>query len=276
MEIYQGIILGIVQGLTEFLPVSSSGHLVLGQTLFGFTESQLIFDISVHVGTLLAVFVVYFKDILAILSSAGSFVSKIFTGQATADLIKEDKHLKMAGMIIIGSIPTAVIGLLLKKVEHILFTSTLLVGFMLILTGTILWLSRRYYYVDDNQIPKYGVKEAGFIGIIQGLAVIPGISRSGSTIAAGMFMGLDRPTAAKFSFLLSIPAIVGAEILGVKEMIETGAKLDAVTMIATLVSFITGLIALKVLIRLVHSGRFHLFAPYCWFVGVVVLVSNIV
>ncbi|MFH2059351.1 MAG: undecaprenyl-diphosphate phosphatase [Pseudomonadota bacterium] len=276
MEVYQGIVLGIVQGLTEFLPVSSSGHLVLGQTLFGFTESQLIFDISVHVGTLLAVFVVYFKDILAILSSTGSFLSKIFTGQATAVIIKEDKHLKMAGMIIIGSIPTAVIGLLLKKIEHILFTSTLLVGFMLILTGTILWLSRRYYYVDENQISKYGVKEAGVIGIVQGLAVIPGISRSGSTIAAGMFMGLDRPTAARFSFLLSIPAIVGAELLGVKEMMETGAKLDAATMIATLASFITGLIALKILIQLVHSGRFHLFAPYCWFVGAVVLVSNIV
>ncbi|MFH2092596.1 MAG: undecaprenyl-diphosphate phosphatase [Pseudomonadota bacterium] len=276
MEIYQGIVLGIVQGLTEFLPVSSSGHLVLGQTLFGVTESQLSFDISVHVGTLLAVFVVYFKDILAILSSVAGFVSKIVTRKPVADLIEQDKDLKMAGMIIVGSVPTAAIGLFLKQFEHFLFASTLLVGAMLILTGTILWLSRKYYHTEVNQNSTNGIKQAGIIGIVQGLAVIPGISRSGSTIAVGMFMGLDRPTAAKFSFLLSIPAIVGAELLGVKEMIQTGANLDSVTMIATLASFITGLIALKILIRLVDAGRFHFFAPYCWFAGTLILLSHIV
>ncbi len=275
MEIYQGIILGIVQGLTEFLPVSSSGHLVLGQTLFGMTESQLIFDISVHVGTLLAVLVVYFKDILDILVSLTRFVVAVTTRQPVSEQIKKDPHLRLAGMIFIGSVPTAIIGLLLKKMEHILFTSTLLVGLMLIVTGTILWLSRKYYTADIKKEKIYGLKEASIMGVVQGCAVIPGISRSGSTIAAGMFMGMDRSTAAKFSFLLSIPAIVGAELLGVKEMIETGGHLDAATMIATLASFITGFFALKILIRLVHSGRFHLFAPYCWLIGSLVLISNI-
>ncbi len=288
MEYYQGVILGVVQGLTEFLPVSSSGHLVLGQIFFGYKEAQLAFDISVHVGTLLAVFVVYFKDILAMLTSMGRFVAALSARQSVSGLIQQDKNLLMALMIITGSVPTAVIGLVLKKFEDVLFASSILVGFMLILTGTILWLSRKYYKTPEEisgQAPDQsadsagtasGIKKAGIIGMVQGLAVIPGISRSGSTIAAGLFVGLDRDTAARFSFLLSIPAIVGAELLGVKEMIETGSSIDSVTLYATLASFITGLAALKILIKLVHSGRFHLFAPYCWLVGALVLLSNII
>ncbi|WP_300457617.1 undecaprenyl-diphosphate phosphatase [Desulfobacula sp.] len=275
MELYQGIILGILQGLTEFLPVSSSGHLVLGQMFFGMTQSQLIFDISVHVGTLLAVLVVYAADILAMLSSLSGFFSKAVHFKPVAHLVKEDNHLQMAGLIVMASIPTAVIGLVLKQFEQILFSSEVLVGFMLILTGTILWLSRNYYY-NENKQQKFGIKKALFIGVTQGLAVIPGISRSGSTIAAGMVMGLDRHNAAKFSFLLSIPAIVGAEMLGLKDILTEGLIIDTVTLYATIVSFITGLIALKILLRLVHSGRFHLFAPYCWLLGSLVLLSKII
>lgn len=275
MELYQGLILGVIQGLTEFLPVSSSGHLVLGQIFFGMTASQLIFDISVHVGTLLAVLVVYAADVFAILVSLAGFVSKLFSSRPAAHLLKEDKNLQLAVFIVIGSIPTAAIGLFLKQFEDVLFTSRVLVGAMLILTGTLLWASRKYYFNDTGK-DKFGIKQAVFIGIIQGLAVIPGISRSGSTIAAGMFMKLDRHSAAKFSFLLSIPAIMGAEILGIRDIINQGLTIDLVTIYATIVSFIVGLIALKLLLRLVHSGRFHLFAPYCWFIGVLVLLSKII
>ena len=275
MEYHQGIILGILQGLTEFLPVSSSGHLVLGQTFFGITQSQLTFDISVHVGTLLAVLVVYSSDILAMISSVFGFFSKAVSFKPVAHLVKEDKNLQMAGLIVIGSIPTAIIGLVLKQFEHVLFTSEVLVGSMLILTGTILWVSRNYYFTDTKK-SRFGNKKAFFIGIIQGLAVIPGISRSGSTIAAGMFMGLDRHTAAKFSFLLSIPAILGAQVLSIKDMISSGLIIDPVTIYATIASFITGLIALKTLLTLVHSGKFHLFAPYCWLIGSLVLLSKII
>ena len=275
MEYHQGIILGILQGLTEFLPVSSSGHLVLGQTFFGITQSQLTFDISVHVGTLLAVLVVYSSDILAMISSVFRFFFKAVSFKPVAHLVKEDKNLQMAGLIVIGSIPTAIIGLVLKQFEHVLFTSEVLVGSMLILTGTILWVSRNYYFTDTKK-SRFGNKKAFFIGIIQGLAVIPGISRSGSTIAAGMFMGLDRHTAAKFSFLLSIPAILGAQVLSIKDMISSGLIIDPVTIYATIASFITGLIALKMLLTLVHSGKFHLFAPYCWLIGSLVLLSKII
>lgn len=275
MEYHQGIILGILQGLTEFLPVSSSGHLVLGQIFFGITHSQLTFDISVHVGTLLAVFVVYRSDILAMLVSMAAFFSKAVSFKPVAHLVNEDQNLQMAGLIVIGSVPTALIGLFLKKFEHVLFTSEVLVGLMLMLTGTILWLSRNYY-ISEHQTNKFAVKNSIFIGICQGLAVIPGISRSGTTIAAGMFAGLNRQTAAKFSFLLSIPAIVGAEILSIKDIVKNGLIIDPVTLYATLASFITGLIALKLLLRLVHSGKFHLFAPYCWLTGALVLLSNII
>ncbi len=274
MELYQGIILGVLQGLTEFLPVSSSGHLVLGQIFFGMTESQLIFDISVHVGTLLAVIVVYLKDIGIILKSTINAAPKLISPAKFSAAWQEDSNLRFAGFIIMGSIPTAIIGLFLKKFEHVLFSSMLLVGCMLILTGTILWFSKGFY--GDKQTERQlGFKNAIGIGIIQGLAVIPGISRSGSTIATGLFFGLSRDQAAKFSFLLSIPAIVGAEILGIKDIVEQGLSIDPVTIYATITSFIIGLIALKILLKLVHSGKFHLFAPYCWIVGVLVLLSKI-
>ncbi|MBC8438643.1 MAG: undecaprenyl-diphosphate phosphatase [Deltaproteobacteria bacterium] len=275
MELYQGIILGIIQGLTEFLPVSSSGHLVLGQIFFGITESQLTFDISVHMGTLLAVLVVYASDIRAILISVLGFISKAVSLKPMAHLLKEDKNLQLAGLILIGSIPTAFIGLILKQFEHILFASEVLVGFMLILTGTILWASKNFYFSKSKK-DGFSIKKVLIIGVGQGLAVIPGISRSGTTITLGMFLGLDRHNAAKFSFLLSIPAILGAQILSIKDMINSGFVIDSITIYATIVSFITGLLALKLLLSLVHSGRFHLFAPYCWLIGSLVLLSKFV
>jgi len=275
MELYQGIILGIIQGLTEFLPVSSSGHLVLGQIFFGITESQLPFDISVHMGTLLAVLVVYASDIRAILVSVFGFISKAVSLKPMAHLLKEDKNIQLAGLIVIGSIPTAFIGLILKQFEHILFASEVLVGFMLILTGTILWASKNFYFSKSKK-DGFSIKKALIIGVGQGLAVIPGISRSGTTIALGMFLGLDRHNAAKFSFLLSIPAILGAQILSIKDMINSGLVIDPITIYATIASFITGLLALKLLLSLVHSGRFHLFAPYCWLIGSLVLLSKFI
>ncbi len=275
MEIYQGIILGIIQGLTEFLPVSSSGHLVLGQIFFGMTQSQLVFDISVHMGTLLAVLVVYASDIMAMLTSVVRFLLKAVLFKPVVSLFKEDENLQMAGVIIIGSIPTALIGLGLKQFEHVLFTSMILVGCMLIVTGTILWISKGYYYTGSKK-SVLGIKRALLIGIAQGIAVIPGISRSGSTIATGMFLGLDRHKAAQFSFLLSIPAILGAQVLSIKDMMVSGISIDSVTIYATIASFITGLTALKIFLTLVHSGRFHLFAPYCWFIGSLIILSKII
>ena len=281
MEIYQGIILGVLQGLTEFLPVSSSGHLVLGQIYFNITEFVLIFDVSVHMGTLLAVLVVYYPDIKLMVVSIFGFLENLAGRKPIGPLLKRDENLKLAVFIIIGSVPTALIGLVLKNFEQVLFSSDILVGCMLILTGSILWFSRRYYCngaprnSGDNSGGKLDTRRAVFIGIVQGLAVIPGISRSGSTIVAGMVAGLDRDKAARFSFLLSVPAIGGALILGVKDAMETGFVINPPIIYGTIASFIVGLIALKLLLKLVHRGKFHLFAPYCWLAGMLVLLSKI-
>ncbi len=275
MHVHQGIILGIVQGLTEFLPVSSSGHLVLGQMLFGITKPQLAFDISVHFGTLLAVVVVYFADIRAMVSSVFRFCLALVSSGNVSDLIAEDTNLKMAGLVILGSVPTALIGLGLKRYEDVLFASPVLVGCMLIVTGSFLWASRKFYD-SDGRPDSLGSAKALAVGAVQGIAVIPGISRSGSTIAAAMFMGVDRSTAARFSFLLLVPAVAGAEILNLKDVFSAGFSIDPVIVYATIISFITGLIALKILLRLVHTGRFHLFAPYCWLVGGLVILAKFI
>ena len=268
MEIYQGIILGILQGLTEFLPVSSSGHLVLGQIYFDITEAGLAFDVSVHMGTLAAVLVVYFSDIREILGAVFRFVMAPRQTQT-------DENLNFAWCILAGSVPTAIIGFGLKQFEDILFTSSLLVGAMLLVTGTLLWFSKKYYR-DTSVRGGLTLKRALFIGTVQGLAVIPGISRSGSTIAAAMFSGIDRATAARFSFLLSLPAICGAQIISIKDALENGGLIDPATIYGTIVSFIVGLAALKLLLKLVHKGKFHLFAPYCWLAGILALLSNFV
>lgn len=269
MEIYQGIILGILQGLTEFLPVSSSGHLVLGQIYFKITEFGLIFDVSVHMGTLAAVVVVYFSDIKQMIISMVGFL-----GKKTRKSPGQDENLTMAWCIIVGSVPTAAIGFALKQYEHILFTSDLLVGSMLLVTGTFLWLSRKYYR-DESIGGGLNLKRALIIGVVQGFAVVPGISRSGSTIAAGMAAGLDRTRAAKFSFLLSIPAILGAQVVSMKDALKTGALIDPAIIYGTLMAFVVGLAALKLLLKLVHTGKFHFFAPYCWLAGALVLLSKL-
>ena len=273
MEIYQGVLLGILQGLTEFLPVSSSGHLVLGQMFFGLKESLLSFDISVHMGTLAAVLVVYLADIRRMGDALGRFA--FGSGEKSWRHFMDDGERRFILFILLGSVPTALIGLGLKKMEHILFSSGVLVGSMLILTGCILWVSRKFYG-DESQGERVNGIRAIWIGVVQGLAVIPGISRSGSTICAGMAAGLNRHEAARFSFLLSIPAILGAQVLSLKDMIQVGGGVDGATLWGTLASFLTGLLALKLLLKLVDSGKFHFFAPYCWGLGILVLLSKFV
>jgi len=266
MEIYQGVLLGILQGITEFLPVSSSGHLIIGQHFFNMTEPMLAFDISVHLGTLAAVIIVFARDIKKIIISIFQPVAK-----------KSD--LKLLFLIITGCVPTAIIGLIIKQWENIIFSSIVLVGFMLIVTGTILWMTKKNQSIvndrdkdKDMDTSKFSFKSAFFIGLCQGVAVIPGISRSGSTIAAGLLAGLDRKMAGRFSFLFSIPAIAGAELLQIigsmknQQMIFTQA-----TIFGTIASFITGYIALILLLKIVNKGKLHLFAPYCWILGMAII-----
>ncbi len=272
MEIYQGIILGILQGLTEFLPVSSSGHLALGQSFFDITEPALFFDVSLHMGTLLAVIVVFFKDIKGMVLALLMLVKQLFSGQNTGPMIKNNEEIRFAFLIIIGSIPTAFLGLGFKPYVHMLFSSVFFVGCMLLITGTFLWMTRTAPSQGDG-IMVFGVKRALLVGVCQGMAVIPGISRSGATISASLFSGIDREIAARFSFLLSIPAIVGAMILSFKDFIEDGSAINiTATLCGTLIAFVVGYGALIFLMRIVKKGRLHLFAPYCWVLGAIAIV----
>lgn len=270
MEIYQGIVLGILQGLTEFLPVSSSGHLVLGQFFFDVREPGIFFEISVHMGTLLAVIVVFFNDIKQMITAFFKYMALFPSIKKFQEMTRRDRDARMLLLIGIGSIPTALIGLFLKPYIDPMFGSVKFVGCMLLVTGTFLWFTRK---VNKKGVDIMGVtpKHVLLIGFCQGLAVLPGISRSGATITAGLFSGLERETAARFSFLLSIPAITGAEIVSLKDFFEQNIVFDMSTFYGTLASFLIGYAALIGLMKVVRTGKLHIFAPYCWMLGLMVL-----
>lgn len=270
MDLLQAIILGIIQGLTEFLPVSSSGHLVIFQNLFGLKEPELFFDISVHVGTLAAIIIFFWKEIRAIIISLAHFIALALKKRVSFHSVYEDKDAKLAILIVVGSIPTAIIGILFHKIADILFSSVVLVGFMLIITGLLLW-GTRWVKKDCKSINDFSIRDALIIGLVQGMAIIPGISRSGSTIAVGLFLGLNRETAARYSFLLSIPAILGASVLSLNHLSAHNVPLK-VTLFGAFTSCIVGYWALKLLVKIVKHGRIQIFAPYCWIIGILVLI----
>lgn len=271
MNTIEAIVLGTVQGLTEFLPVSSSGHLVLFQNLFGLKEPELLFDICLHVGTLSAVLIVFYREILEILKALIQIPARMKTAGSFTRLCQTDPSIRMALLIVVGSIPTAIIGLLFKEITDQLFGSITVVGCMLLVTGTVLWLTR-HISGDGRPVEDTTLKNALLIGIVQGLAILPGISRSGSTISAALFLGLDRRLAGRYSFLLSIPAIAGALVLGLDAPeLQTTIPLGTI-IIGSVVSAMVGWLALVILLRVVDRGQLHRFAPYCWIVGIITLV----
>ena len=271
MDLTQAILLGIIQGLTEFLPVSSSGHLVLLQNLFGIHEPALLFDICLHGGTLVAVFIVFSKDIIRIGLTLLKLPFLIKSGHGFKNLFQNNKEIRMALLIIIGSIPTAILGLLFKEITEHIFSSVWLVGLMLLITGSFLWLSKTAT-AKGRLINQMTIKDALVIGFVQGLAIIPGISRSGATICAALFLGIDRGLAGQFSFLLSIPAILGALLLSF-DLSASSIGIDAtIILIGTIAAALTGFMALKILLRVVQKGHLYYFAPYCWLVAIVTFI----
>ena len=244
--------LGVVQGFTEFLPVSSSGHLVLFQTWLPVSGDPVAFDLALHLGTLVPVLWVYRKDLLGVVTDTTRGEGPFFSRRGVRLLL----------LLVAATIPTAVIGLSLEDVFERLFHSPAAVGVAFAITGTVLWFTK---YIRQGETLAHGLyfKHAMLIGLAQGLAITPGISRSGSTIAAGLFLGLDREAAARFSFLLSIPAICGAFVLKAGDLDLTGAVMGPL-MIGITTSAISGYIALRLLIHLVRAGDFSKFAYYLW------------
>lgn len=274
MTALEAITLGIVQGLTEFLPVSSSGHLVLFQQLFGLKEAELFFDVCVHLGTLLAVVAIFRRELKNIIWA----LRRLFysTGQPKTILrrIEADPDLKMALLIVIGSIPTAVLGILFHRIADRLFASAFIAGSMLLVTGLLLWLTRRSTPAAMQLKPdRLTPRNAFIIGIAQGLAIIPGISRSGSTISIGLLLGVSREMAARYSFLLSIPAIIGAGLLSLNDGLSQTNFAVRMALLGAVAAALVGYAALKCLLHVVKKGRLHWFAPYCWLVGILAIVS---
>ncbi len=272
MTLLQAFILGIVQGLTEFLPISSSGHLVIGQHLFGLRHADLAFDVSVHVGTLGAVVIYFRRDIRALLLSLLRWRSSAPQACMSAD--RPDIDARLAVLIFWGSIPTALIGLVLKRYEATLFASPQIAGAMLIVTGCILYLTRRPQISAQNDpgsmrpMGAITLRDSLLMGIVQGFAVMPGISRSGTTIAAGLFTGLAPQAAARFSFLLSIPAVAGAALLVLTDALAQGQVKPAPCLVGGLTALVVGYAALAILVYLIGRGKLFTFAPYCWMAGI--------
>lgn len=262
----QATILGVVQGLTEFLPVSSSGHLVLFQNLIGLQEPEILFNISVHIGTLVAVFAVFRKEILDLLQAMLRLPGSIQDAGGLRPLLKTDEKTRLIFLIGIATLPTGVLGLGFAEIVDRLFSSLPLVGATLIVTGTFLWFTRN---LTRQGRPVTGMRwvDALLVGVAQGLAILPGISRSGATIAAALYLGIDRQVAGRFSFLLSVPAILGALIVGFDlEAINTDLPLRVI-LIGMVSAAGVGYLALVLLLKLVKKGQLHRFAPYCWLVG---------
>ena len=273
MDIIQGIIIGIVQGLTEFLPVSSSAHLVFIQNILG-VESSLAFDTFLHLGTLLAVLWFFRADIIKMITSWIDSIQDIIQGRFKEGFYA-DPYKRLAWYVILATIPVGFVGVFFEDAVDSLFAGALYVpAFFLFVTGTILYLSQRMTSGNINY-DNITAKESLWMGLGQACAILPGLSRSGTTIAAGLTIGLDKEFAAKFSFILSIPAIFGAFVFQLKDI---GSSLDVnflPVILGFAAAFIAGYAAIKWMLNLIQKRSLDIFAYYCWIVGIVVFMGSI-
>ena len=271
------ILLGLVQGIAEFLPISSSGHLALLQSFFGVEnveEGNLFFSVLLHLGTLISVCIVYRKDIVEMIEEFFKGVGALFSPKLRKENPKPARRLVL--MIILATLPLLLI-LPIKAMVEQLYSNTVFIGFALILTGLILFLSDRMATGRKTE-RNMTIKDALIVGCGQALAVIPGLSRSGATIATGMMRGFDRKFAVRFSFLMSLPAIIGANLLSLIDAFQTGidARLLPMYILGTVVAAVTGYFAIRLIRSLTERGKFGSFAWYCWAVGVLAIFATFI
>jgi undecaprenyl-diphosphatase len=268
--------MGLVQGLTEFLPVSSSGHLVLANNLLGMQpDTGILFEVMLHLGTLVSIIIVYNKDIYKMVIEFFVMSRDILKGKGA--LLKSNPYRVMLVMVLMATIPTGLIGVLFNDLFEQAFSSTQVVSVMLLVTGTLLYIANKL----ENGVKgpaRIRVSDAIVIGLFQGFAITPGISRSGSTIFAGLMRGFSRELATRFSFIMSIPAILGAAVMEFSNY--SGAAITsgqlAVMLAGMAVAAVAGTIAIKFLIGLLNKGRLHYFSYYCWFVGLTGLIAGLI
>lgn len=280
MDLIKSIIMGMVQGLTEFLPVSSDGHLAIMRHILHM-ETGLQFDVLLHLGTLTAVIIAFWKDVWELIVEAFKMIGDFFAnlGRMIKNISSKNKaaykqvistpYRRFVMLIIVATIPTGIIGILLKDIVPVLSETLLVPGLCLILTGLLLSIADITKSGNKTEA-NASYKDAGLIGIAQGLAVLPGLSRSGSTITSSLIAGFDRNFAVKYSFIMSIPAILGATVLEFKDF-----SMDVLTqnqllnyLIGTIVAGVVGFICIKIMLVVVRKKKFKYFAYYCFAIGI--------
>ncbi len=280
LSYWQAIWMAVVQGLTEFLPVSSSGHLVLASQILDIqTDGGPLLEVILHIGTLIAVFIVYYKDVWSLIKEG---VLLIIDG--VRYLVNKAKYpfrmypeRKMVVMVLIASVPTAVLGLFVEAfLQDLFMSSTIAVGVMLLVTSALLLLSTKIKQ-GSKRVEKATYRDALAVGIVQGIATMPGISRSGSTIVAGLAGGFDREFAIRFSFLISIPAIAGASLLTfIKADLAELAANAGPYLVGLVLSAAVGYLCIRTLLRMLKNHTFHYFGYYCGAVGVIAIICGLV
>ncbi len=273
MSLIDAIILGIVQGITEFLPISSSGHLALAQRMFGYAPS-LSFTIAAHVGTLVSILVVFRREVAELLSGLARSASALARGRFKAAYLN-DQGVRLFVMVVWAMLPTVAAALLIKKYLADWMSQALFVGLALIVNGGVLFATR--YLKAEKQAGRVpGLSDSLTIGLAQGLAVTYGLSRSGLTIATGLFRRLGGEFAVRFSFLIAIPAIVGAQMLEATTGTGTSKVRLECSALAAGVSAVVGYVFLRFLVGAVRRGKLSVFAYYCWLAGALALVYHFV
>jgi len=254
MTLWEAVVLGFVQGATEFLPVSSSGHLVIVQAVLGVQVPGVLFEVAVHVATLLSIVLVYRKRL-----------TELALGAASGDR----DSLRYLGLIVVATIPAGLVGVFGKDVVEALFENPATSGFALLVTGAFLWSSRAALARSTDRMPGWGA--ATLIGVAQAFALVPGISRSGATVVMALWLGMEAREAAAFSFLMAIPAIAGAALLQIPEFGAGSGPAGGTLLVGGAIAALTGVLAIRTFVAMLAKRSFYYFAPYTWVVGVAFL-----
>lgn len=270
MDVFHAVLLGIVQGITEWLPVSSSAHLAITQHFIG--EVSVVFDIMLHIATLFVVLFVFRADVKNIIIECIKIPGEIKEGKSLGAAISNNQYRKIAWLVVLGSIPTAIIGFVLNSFIAAFYGSLLIIGTALIVNGILLWFTKKIK--GDRDICDIDYKDALLIGTSQGFALIPGLSRSGFAISSGMLRGIDSSLAVRYSFLLSIPTVAGANLLRIKDVGELTILNPGYVAIGMILSIIVGYASIVLLLKIIKNRRFHQFAYYCWIVGALLVILN--
>lgn len=283
MSLLQAVIMGVIQGLTEFLPVSSSGHLALAKILLHMeTDTGILFDVLLHLGTLIAIFVAFYKDIFRMViegfgiigdffKNVKIFFVNVFTGaEEPYHLLIDNSYRKFVMLVIVSTIPTGIIGYVGADLVESASATLIVPGICLVLTSVLLFVSDRI--PDGSKTPKnVTYSNAFFIGICQGFATLPGLSRSGTTITACLLSRFNRKFAVKYSFIMSIPAVLGAVVLELSDISTAGLSVSVIGsyLVGVICAAVVGYICIRTMLTVVRKKKFTFFAVYCLLIGLI-------